>query len=892
MQTADIREKFLQFFASKGHERIPSSPLVPANDPTLLFTNSGMVQFKDVFLGYDKRSYQTAVTVQRCLRAGGKHNDLENVGYTARHHTFFEMLGNFSFGEYFKEKAIPYAWEFLTSPKWLKIKKEHLWITVFGGGKLFGENSDGVPADDEAAAIWEETLIAAGFSPLEAKRRIIRIPTTDNFWMMGEVGPCGPCSEIYYDKDGDATEFRGMEEAYADVCVEIWNLVFMQYNRNDSGDLQRLPAPCVDTGMGLERIAAVLQKVQSNYDIDLFKSLLTAVEKNAGVAAAGSPSPRVIADHIRSAAFLIADGVLPSNEGRGYVLRRIIRRALRHLHKLAGDSASFAALVEPLAEIMGTAYPLLCNKKVAIREALQREEEGFSTMLKNGMAMLEAKIRTRLADAPAVLSGEVVFNLYDTYGFPPDMTASIARDDYGMTVDEDAFARCMEAQRSRSRAAMRFNVGQVRIDYNGAASEFVGYTVLQTEAEIAAILVNGKAATEARSGDEVVLILNRTPFYAESGGQVGDSGVVTTPMAMVRIDDTQKIRADVWGHWGRVEDGAIRSGDAVHCRVDAARRMAIMRSHSAAHLIHAALRRVLGKHVQQRGSQVSEKAARFDFSHPNAVTAEELREIEAIVNHQIAANAAVETELMSYDDALKTGAMALFGEKYGDRVRVVTIDKQFSVELCGGTHVVRAGDIGVFQFTEESAIAAGIRRVEAITEAAAVARMQTANTRLVDLAAMLKTPTDRLEEKVVSLRDSLKQAQKHIADLQAVQTQAQTSDLAAAVKEVNGVQALIKHIAAADGKVLRMLALQLRNKLPPPSVIVLAGDGDSKAAFVVAVTEKPSVNAKQLLERITAIGGGKGGGKADFAQSGSGDAAKIEAAMQEAKQAIEEFIQN
>ena len=883
MKTAEIREKFIQFFQQKAHTHVASSSLLPAADPTLLFINSGMAQFKDVFLGFEKRPYDKAVTAQRCLRAGGKHNDLENVGYTNRHHTFFEMLGNFSFGDYFKEKAIPYAWEFLTSPAWLNLDKKHLWVTVFGGGNLFGGDSAAVPADDEAAAIWLKTLMAAGFNEDEAKHRISRIPTTDNFWMMGDTGPCGPCSEIFYDKDADATRFRGEDEECGDICVEVWNLVFMQYNRDDDGVLHALPAPCVDTGMGLERISAVMQGVEGNYDIDLFADLLVAVTEVAGVTGKPlTPSHCVIADHIRSAAYLIADGVLPSNEGRGYVLRRIIRRALRHLHKICDSGEPrFYLLVPVLARLMGEFHPLLGEKQDLIAAQLKSEESAFATLLKNGMTVLDAKIRS----GGGKLSGAIAFKLYDTYGFPFDMTVNIARDDYGVEVDEQEFERCMEQQRARSRAAMKFNIGQKTAFYEGEATTFTGYEQLRGEAEVLALFVNGENVKEARPNDDAMIILNRTPFYAESGGQIGDSGGIRTGGGgAMTVCDTQKIRADVWGHFGEVSVDSLRVGDKVECVVDRERRENIARNHSAAHLMHAALRQVLGKHVEQRGSMVSDKAVRFDFSHNAAMTADEMKEVESIVNQQIRANAAVATQVMDYDDALKTGAMALFGEKYGARVRVVTIDEKFSVELCGGTHVRRGGDIGLFQFIGESAIAAGIRRVEAVTADMAVVRVQQLNDRLATMATMLKTPAARIEEKITQLRESLKAAQKQMEELQAVQTAAAVAELAAQAKNVNGVNCLICRIAAADGKKLRDMAMQLRSRVPAPAAILLAGDKDGGAAFVAAVAGVDGGDAKTWMQQATAVAGAKGGGKKDFAQAGGGEADKIDDALRAAEE--------
>ena len=885
MKTAVIRRRFLDFFVAKGHTVVTSSPLVPVNDPTLMFTNSGMVQFKDVFLGFDKRPYQTAVTAQRCLRAGGKHNDLENVGYTARHHTFFEMLGNFSFGDYFKEKAIPYAWEFLTSPDYLGIDKAHLWVTVFGGGDLFGDGAP-VAADDEAAGIWLQVLMDAGFSCAEAERRIIRISTTDNFWMMGDTGPCGPCSEIFYDKDAVATAFRGCDEAHADDCVEIWNLVFMQYNR-EGGELSRLPKPCVDTGMGLERISAVMQGVESNYDIDLFTELLAAVTALADTPADGaprqSPSHRVIADHIRAAVFLLADGVMPSNDGRGYVLRRIIRRALRHVHKIGGGQR-FHTLVAPLARIMGEAYPLLNSAQEHVTAQLKQEETGFSDMLNNGMAVLQNAIN-RLPSGTKILPGETVFKLYDTYGFPPDMTNSIARDEYQLAIDEAGFERCMEVQRTRSRAATKFNVSQKTIMYDGGASEFTGYSSCSGEAEVLALFIDDAPVAEVPPGHEALIVLDKTPFYAESGGQIGDTGTLSANGLTVAVCDTQKIRSDVWGHIVRVEEGCLKVGAAVDCQVDATRRREITRAHSAAHLMHAALRQVLGKHVEQRGSQVSPDSVRFDFSHNGAVTPAELREVEQMVNQQIAANAAVQTEIMAFDDALKTGAMALFGEKYGDRVRVVTIDPAFSVELCGGTHVGRAGDIGFFHFTGETAIAAGIRRVEALTTAAAVRRAQSQLARLGEIAALLKSPIDQLEEKIAQLREQLRAAERRVEQLQQAQQAQLLVTLAAQAEAKQNLRILVQHVEEADAAALRYLARQLQEQLAPAAVF-LSGEAGGKALFAAAVSADTGVSARDWIANAAAAADAKGGGKADFAQAGGGDPKKHTQALAAAREFI------
>ena len=905
MNVAEIRARFVRFFEQRGHTPVASSSLIPAGDPTLLFTNSGMMQFKDVFLGQAVREDKTAVTVQRCLRAGGKHNDLENVGYTARHHTFFEMLGNFSFGDYFKEKAIPYAWEFLTSPQWLGIAPAHLWITVYGGGRVYGEDSPQIPADDEARDIWTQTLMAAGWTREQAEARIINIPTTDNFWMMGNTGPCGPCSEIFYDKDAQADRFRGEDLEHADTCVEIWNLVFMQYNRTDAGELLALPAPCIDTGMGLERISAVMQGVDSNYKTDLFNDLIAALHavaagegggaanaKSGKAAADVTPSHYVVSDHIRAAAMLIADGIAPSNEGRGYVLRRIIRRALRHLQKIRpSDAPRFCQLVAPLVALMGDSHPVLVEHQTLITDTLRREEEQFTSLLKTGMALLADAVSSRpAADAKRPLPGEVVFKLYDTYGFPPDMTANIAREDYGLDINDAEFEKCMEAQRARSRSAMKFKISEKAIVYDGTASEFIGYNALSGEARIAGIFREDAAITEVRGGDRILVVLNRTPFYGESGGQIGDIGTLTTAGgATIHIVDTQKIRADVWGHLGVVSnegvgDMRVCNGDEVFCQVDANHRAQVTRAHSAAHLLHAALHEVLGKHATQRGSRVANDNLRFDFAHNQAVTAEELKTIEDLINHHIICNHAIGSEEMAFDDAQKRGAMALFGEKYGARVRVVTIAEPFSVELCGGTHVAHSGDIGLFQFVGESAIAGGVRRVEAVCAYDAFAQVHQMREQIQHLAQTLKTPANRLAEKITSLQDAVKSAEKQIAQLQAGQLREQIRTLATQAKSIGEGDAAARYIIcevpAADGKHLRDLAAQLSAQLAPAVVLLASGSGG--VAHLAAASTATNINANDLLQAAATVCGAKGGGREKLAQAGGGDASKISTALTQA----------
>ena len=873
---------------------MPSSPLVPAGDPTLLFTNSGMVQFKDVFLGFDKRPYKTAATAQRCLRAGGKHNDLQNVGHTSRHHTFFEMLGNFSFGDYFKEKAIPLAWEFLTSPAvGLGISKEHLWITVFGGGNIFGGNEAAAPADNDAHAIWKQTLQDAGFGEKEAEKRIVRIPTADNFWMMGDTGPCGPCSEIFYDPDKAAKSFRGDNPKHADECVEVWNLVFMEFNR-DGGALKPLPAPCVDTGMGLERIAAVMQGVQSNYDTDLFCELIGEVKKiTESESAATTASHRVVADHIRAAAFLVADGVLPGNEGRGYVLRKIIRRALMHGAKAADNpklgmdgGGWLHRLTDKVAEVMGAAGDCIREKQGEIEDALQREENAFGKNFVAGRAHLLAKIpeaKKRGDKKSPVFPGDVAFELYDTFGFPAEATLDEVVAAGFSGIDEKAFDECMNQQRARSRAAMKFDAGQKTADYDGAASEFVGYDSLQCEAKILALFVGGERVKEARPGQEAVLVLDRTPFYAEAGGQVGDSGALKKNGATAAVADCKKIRADAAGHFAALQGGAMAEGDSVLCEVNAQRRRAIVCNHSATHLMHAALQKVVGAHVRQKGALVAPDHLRFDFSHHAPLSAEQIREVESIVNEQIRANYETVTELTSFDEAIRRGAMALFGEKYGDTVRLVSINSEFSMELCGGTHVGRGGDIGLFRCLGESGIAAGVRRIEGITAAAALSQAQNDSARLSDIAAALKSPREHVLQKIEQMRLSVKEAQKQIAALQDAQTESQVWSLAERAEIVGGKTMLLQKMDGAEMKTLQDALRRLQSRLPQ-AAILLAGDGGGRASFVASSAFSDSLSAKEWMDKAAAVCGAKGGGKKDRAQCGGGDASKIDSALQAARE--------
>ena len=926
LTSADIREKFLCFFEAKGHRRVASSPLVPVGDSTLLFTNSGMVQFKDVFLGFDKRPYNRAVTAQRCLRAGGKHNDLENVGYTARHHTFFEMLGNFSFGDYFKEKAIPFAWEFLTSPEWLNIPSRHLWVTIFGGGDLFGDGKS-ILADDDAFNIWKKTLIKKDFSESDAENRIIKINTADNFWMMGETGPCGPCSEIFYNRNINATRFEGEDSAKADDCVEIWNLVFMQYNRDDSGILHSLPAPCVDTGMGLERISAVMQGVKSNYETDVFRKLdvhllnIWSAIKGKELNWTGKfesrgnvfSASRVVSDHIRAAAFLIADGVLPSNEGRGYVLRRIIRRALAHGRKALSDIDNpppwFYRLAEPLADLMGSAYPILNDRAKVISDVIEQEEKAFKKTVEIGLQVFENELLKLseekippMHNGPNItlikrpekrsrenISGEMAFKLYDTYGVPIDALRDIAKSKGFAGINESEFEKCMSQQRARSRAAGKFKGGRGVVQFDGAATQFCGYDSLECEAEILAIYINGESAANAREKTQAELVLSATPFYAEGGGQVGDLGKIYKSDAHAEVVDAQRIRADVFSHHIKIEAGEFKVGDIVSCAVDAERRRNIARNHSATHLMHSALQKVLGEHVAQRGSLVAAGHLRFDFSHRAPVTADELREIESIVNFQIRENCAADIKYLSYNEAIALGATALFGEKYGDVVRVVTLNPNFSIELCGGTHVARCGEIGFFQFTNEAAIAAGVRRVEAVTGEGAVVRAQEISRRMIHIADSLKSPATKIEEKINQLRDELRASHKQLESLQRGQMDSQVAALAEKAEWIGDARIVVAAIDDADAKSLRAIAEKLRVQIAP-SLIMLMGGKDGKASYIASVDEKckSKINAREWIGVASELLGGRGGGKADFAQAGGGDIQKIPAALDAAKKWVME----
>ena len=853
--TTAIRKAFLDYFQAKDHTVVASSPLVPANDPTLLFTNAGMVQFKDVFLGKETRNYVRAASSQRCVRAGGKHNDLENVGYTARHHTFFEMLGNFSFGDYFKREAIRYAWEFLTEV--LQLPAERLWITVFDD-------------DDDAADIWLKEI---GVSA----ERFSRIGAKDNFWSMGDTGPCGPCSEIFYDHGADVPGGPpGTPEEDGDRYIEIWNLVFMQYDRGASGELNPLPRPSVDTGMGLERLAAILQGVHSNYEIDLFQNLIKASAGVTGAKDLEDKSLRVIADHIRACAFLVVDGVIPSNEGRGYVLRRIIRRAIRHGHRLGKREAFFHKLVAALVSEMGEAYPELVKAQQQVERVLEQEETRFAETLDNGMKILEEAIAG--LDGK-VIPGDTVFKLYDTYGFPVDLTADIARE-RKLSLDMSSFEAEMEAQRDRARAASSFGtLDSGGFDIEGS-TEFTGYERVQDTAAITALYKDGEAVDVLRGGEEGIIILEHSPFYAESGGQVGDRGVIRAGEGGVfRVIDTQKQGSGVFAHIGLVTQGEIKQGDEVEALVDEQRRAATRLNHSATHLMHAALRQVLGDHVQQKGSLVDPDRLRFDFSHFQPLSADELHKIETLVNDQVRANAKVETRIMPIDQAMEAGAMALFGEKYGDEVRVLSMG-DFSVELCGGTHANRAGDIGVFKIISETGTASGVRRIEAVTGAGALEYIGETEKNLGEVADLVKAGREETSAKVGQLLERNRKLEKELDALKAKLANSQGSDLAGQAQEVGGIMVLAARLEGADARSLRETVDQLKNKLGNAAV-VLGAVSDGKVALVGGVTkaETRRLKAGELVNHVASQVGGRGGGRPDMAQAGGNQPENLDAAL-------------
>ena len=858
MKSTEIREKFLKFFESKGHTIVRSSPLVPGNDPTMLLTNSGMVQFKDVFLGLDTRPYKRATTVQRCVRAGGKHNDLENVGYTARHHTFFEMLGNFSFGDYFKRDAIHFAWELLT--KVYNLPAEKLTITVYF-------------EDDEAYGIWANEIGV----PTE---RIIRIGdnkgaryASDNFWQMADTGPCGPCTEIFYDHGPDIWGGPpGSAEEDGDRFIEIWNLVFMQFNRDEAGVLTPLPKPSIDTGMGLERLAAVLQHVHSNYEIDLFQNLIKAAARETGATDLANNSLKVIADHIRAASFMIVDGIIPSSEGHGYVLRRIIRRALRHGHKLGQTKPFFYKLVDDLDIEMGAAYPELHEAKQRVMQTLKAEEERFGETLEHGMKILEAQ----LAKDPKNLDGATAFTLYDTYGFPLDLTADICRE-RGVKLDEEGFAAAMEQQKKTARAAGKFKMA-ANVEYSGEKTTFVGYEALVHNSRVVALYTAGAPVQELKAGQDGIVVLDTTPFYAESGGQVGDKGLLKSPAGVFEVEDTLKIQADVFGHHGVLQSGSLKVGDMVDAQVDEIKRARTIRNHSATHLMHKALREVLGGHVQQKGSLVDPDKTRFDFSHNAPLTAEEIAKVEQIVNAEILQNHATVAHHMSMDDAIKHGAMALFGEKYGDTVRVLDIGS--SKELCGGVHVTRTGDIGLFKIVSESGVAAGIRRVEAVTGEGALALVQSINRKLNEAAGALKTSPDELPSRISQVQDQVKSLEKEIAALKSKLAAGQGDELVTKAIDVNGIKVLAATMDGADVAGLRETMDKLKDKLGT-AAIVLASVLEGKVSLIAGVTPDATgkVKAGDLVNFVAKQVGGKGGGRPDMAQAGGTDPAGLPQAL-------------
>ncbi|EPY1905777.1 alanine--tRNA ligase [Klebsiella pneumoniae] len=864
--TAEIRQAFLDFFHSKGHQVVASSSLVPHNDPTLLFTNAGMNQFKDVFLGLDKRNYSRATTAQRCVRAGGKHNDLENVGYTARHHTFFEMLGNFSFGDYFKQDAIKYAWELLTGENWFALPKEKLWVTVY-------------ETDDEAFDIWANEVGVP-------RERIIRIGdnkgapfASDNFWQMGDTGPCGPCTEIFFDH-GDHIWGGppGSPEEDGDRYIEIWNIVFMQFNRQADGTMEPLPKPSVDTGMGLERIAAVLQHVNSNYDIDLFRDLIASVAKVTGATDLTNKSLRVIADHIRSCAFLVADGVIPSNENRGYVLRRIIRRAIRHGNMLGAKDTFFWKLVAPLIDVMGSAGDELKQQQAQVEQVLKTEEEQFARTLERGLALLDEELSKLKGDT---LDGETAFRLYDTYGFPVDLTADVCRE-RNIKVDEAGFEAAMEEQRRRARESSGFGAdynAMIRVD---GASEFKGYDHLELNGKVTALFIDGKAVDSVSAGQEAVVILDQTPFYAESGGQVGDKGELKGAGFSFAVSDTQKYGQAI-GHIGKVVSGSLKVGDAVQADVDEARRQRIRLNHSATHLMHAALRQVLGTHVAQKGSLVNDKALRFDFSHFEAMKPEEIRAVEDLVNAQIRRNLAIETNIMDIDAARASGAMALFGEKYDDRVRVLRMG-DFSTELCGGTHAARTGDIGLFRITSESGTAAGVRRIEAVTGEGAMAILHAQSDQLNDIAQLLKGDSHNLGEKVRAALERTRQLEKELQQLKEQAAAQESANLSSKAEEINGVKLLVSELTGVEPKMLRTMVDDLKNQLGS-TIVVLATVADGKVSLIAGVSKDVTdrVKAGELVGMVAQQVGGKGGGRPDMAQAGGTDASALPAALASVK---------
>jgi len=862
MKSSEIRQQFLDFFASKGHTVVPSSSLVPTDDPTLLFTNAGMNQFKDVFLGFDKRPYTRATSSQKCVRAGGKHNDLENVGYTARHHTFFEMLGNFSFGDYFKRDAISYAWELLTEV--FKLPKDRLYVTVYA-------------EDDEAYDIWTKEM------GLEAGR-VIRIGdnkgaryASDNFWMMGDTGPCGPCTEIFYDHGAHIPGgLPGTPEEDGDRYIEIWNNVFMQYNRDEAGVMHLLPRPSVDTGMGLERISAVLQGVHANYEIDLFQALIAAAARETHCADLDSPSLKVLADHIRACSFLIADGVIPGNEGRGYVLRRIIRRAIRHGYKLGAREAFFYRMVADLVEQMGQAYPELAAEQVRVKGVLKLEEERFFATIENGMAILDAELAAMVQAGSTVFNGDLAFKLHDTFGFPLDLTADVCRE-HGVTVDVVAFDAAMAQQKQQARAAGKFKMA-ANLEYAGKTTTFHGYDTLEHKGNVLALYRDGVSVNALNEGEQGVVVLDDTPFYAESGGQVGDSGELKSAQGIFAVEDTQKIQATVFGHHGTVTTGKLTVGDALTARVNIAARRATERNHSVTHLMHKALNEVLGDHVHQKGSQVDPDKTRFDFVHSQPMTDGEIRRVEAIVNAEILANAATQSRVMSILDAQQTGARMLFGEKYGDEVRVLDIGS--SREFCGGTHVARTGDIGLFKIVAESGVAAGVRRIEAVTGEGALALIQQQEQQLQQVADAVKTQPHEAAARIAQILDNVKALEKELAALKSRLAAAQGDELLAQAQDIGGLQVLAAELPGADAAILRETLDKLKDKLQS-AAIVLASVADGKVTLIAGVTKDQTakVKAGELVNFVAQQVGGKGGGRPDMAQAGGTQPEHLAAAL-------------
>ncbi|WGE57830.1 alanine--tRNA ligase [Actinobacillus equuli] len=868
--TSEIRQSFLDFFHSKGHTVVPSSSLVPENDPTLLFTNAGMNQFKDVFLGLEKRPYTRATTAQRCVRAGGKHNDLENVGYTARHHTFFEMMGNFSFGDYFKQDAIQFGWEYLTSPQWLGLPKEKLYVTVY-------------ETDDEAYDIWNKIVGV----PTD---HIIRIGdnkgapyASDNFWAMGDTGPCGPCTEIFYDH-GDTFwgGLPGTPEEDGDRYIEVWNIVFMQFNRQADGTMEKLPKPSVDTGMGLERMTAVMQHVNSNYETDIFQTLIKEVADLLNVTDLDNKSLRVVADHIRACSYLIADGVIPSNEGRGYVLRRIIRRAVRHGNLLGAKEAFFYKLVPTLATVMGHAGEILTQKQAHIQKTLKAEEEQFARTLERGLALLEDAL-TKVENN--TLSGEVAFKLYDTYGFPLDLTADVCRE-RNITIDEAGFEAEMSAQRERAKASSNFGTDYNNVIKVDGQTDFIGYDNLEAQATVVGLFSNGKAVDTIQSGESAVIILDQTPFYAEMGGQVGDSGLISTEICEFTVSDTQKY-GQVFGHIGQLTSGSLSIGDKVTAYVEVNRRKAITANHSATHLLHSALREVLGDHVAQKGSLVSEEALRFDFSQPEAITKAQLEEIESIVNRKIRENIQVVIETMNIESAKQKGAMALFGEKYGDVVRVVGMT-EFSIELCGGTHVQYTGEIGLFKLVSEGAVAAGVRRVEAVTGEKAMNWLHNQQRIIQQSAELLKADSNSLVEKIQQLQDKAKRTEKELQQLKDKFAAQAGSELAKQADQINGVNVIIQKLEGVETKSLRTMVDDLKNQFEN-AIVVFGSVADDKVNLIVGVTKDLSskVNAGELVSVMAQQVGGKGGGRADMAMAGGSEPQQLDSALKLAQEWIQ-----